>query len=482
MNAYTLSLIPRILDPNDRLRRYIRRLEIGPFSSYDPYEEDGLPPLLTSETIIQILHALTNLKDFGWNVCAYMPSDILTTLHQEWPRCRLHVKQLHRCKSRLDEDLIGSPQLVSLEMQLHQSVSAQKSDWPVLTKLLTRHKCLKVFRPYVLTSDWFKNYNKDLAPGPLQFQLEPDTRLPDFEDFTIPTQYHADQLHVDLLLRKMPWSSLRRLELGIWPDFLLQSITGSIPQLKSLSVLFRGTNMYPTAHSTANEATCMTFINSIHSLEEVSIYNSDYDAAQTLLLAVFSSQKKTLQRVKVDGPGWLPDDVIGIILREAPDIKQLSIPVGFLRLPRSSENAPQKLVSRIQTLFIGDKSDFPVKHQTLLNKLTEFIHLQSLDLSMWYETKGRVALANKGCIFLPQSRARYLISSIVNTFTDRLGNALEELTAICRTASYAPWNHEISEFTARVQPLGPPSIRIRKQFFDPPPDIVPDPWYHEYEP
>jgi len=208
---------------------------------------------------------------------------------------------------------------MSLEMPFFLDESSQpvSSEWPVLTELLTCHKSLKLFRPFTIIAHELTFG----CPGPVQFDLGSDTKLPAFEDFTIPFNYQADQMHVSLLLRAMSWSSLRRLELGSGPGFLIQAITGHVPQLKSLVVNLLLSDYRQEIYSTI--ATLIPFIKSIDYLEEVSVKNSAYEDCMAVWLAIFTSQGSTLRKVKVDS--HLTIEMIDIMATKTTGLEKVTI-------------------------------------------------------------------------------------------------------------------------------------------------------------
>jgi hypothetical protein len=314
--------VKNLLNPNHRIRFHVRRFEVGPYVTHN------LPRHFDTGTVVQILYSLTNLQDFGWNVRSKMPDEILQTLHKKWPHCRIHVNQqargatLNQRSAELDTELLSSPQLVSLELELWESVWNRKplplSEWTFLTELLIRNKSLKVFR---LCSRNAHNFESG-SPEVSQLHLEPpaDAKFPSLEDFGIPIGFQADQIQVSLLLPAMPWSSLRRLDVGHGPGFLLQAITGLVPQLKSLSVaLVDGSDMTRLT----NQETLIAFIRSISSLEEVSVVDFDAELSQSVWLAILHSHGKTLRIA--NRYGKISDSEAEVMVTKAPHLEQLWI-------------------------------------------------------------------------------------------------------------------------------------------------------------
>jgi hypothetical protein len=314
------TIIKRILDPNDRLRYYVRSLKIGPF-----HDDEHLPQVFHDiPDMEQLLGSFSNLQDFYWNVCSKIPLQILATLHQQWPRCHLHVKQPRRYEAELDEAMISSPLLVSLETPVFMNGTNYPyiSDWPALTELLTRHGSLKTFRPHFYhVRGWTSG-----GPGPLHFHLGPSTKLPVLEDFTIPIEYDADQRHVTVLLQAMSCASLRRLTFIYTQAFLIKGLTGQIPQLKSLVMTFQySENM--KGRLGAKAATWIEFFKSIDSLEELSVGFPDSLEGRGVWPAIFPSHGPSLRKVRLIEP--FTEGQIDIMIAQAPAIEELSFELSM---------------------------------------------------------------------------------------------------------------------------------------------------------
>jgi hypothetical protein len=318
-NSLIHSIVQRILDPDDQLRKYVRRLDIGPFNK----EGSSLPQVLDSNLIVRILRTLTNMQDFGWNVCSKMPAAILTTLHDCWPSSHLHVRQPYRYERELDKDLLASPQLISLEMQVYVNLLAQPrvSDWPILTELLIRHRSLRSFRPH---STYVEMWTSG-APGPLH--IVPGTKLLALEDFTVPRKIdnEPEESRINMLISAISWSSLRRLELGYGSPghALVKELTGRVPQLKCLSfhLIYGPTREQAEQHSNI----WVAFFKSIDSLEEISVINDLYKIYDPLWLAILQLHAKTLRKLNVKG--WISDDIVDVIVKEGSTLEEFSLPI-----------------------------------------------------------------------------------------------------------------------------------------------------------
>jgi hypothetical protein len=286
------SIVHRLLEPNDRLRYYVRRFDIGPF------QKNIIPSNLTPSIIIQALNSFKNLRDFSWNVGCRMPPEVLTTFHQRWPQCCLHIKQSSRSDTTLDQDLIASQQLVTLEMPVLVDTAAYPSqnEWKALTKLVANHKSLKVFRPST-------QYSGSLTYGCatlIQFQLDSDIKLPTLEDFRIPNSYHAYQRHARQLLEAMSWSSLRILDIGFAPTYITETLIGQVPQLKSLSVMIAFQRHNGNSFEYGNYSVFIDFLESIQALEELSLkslFNTYLTKAEWPI--IFRAHQNTLKKAKV---------------------------------------------------------------------------------------------------------------------------------------------------------------------------------------
>jgi hypothetical protein len=238
------------------------------------------------------------LKDFSWNVDYKMPSKILQNIHQQWPKCCLHVKQARRFDFTLDRDLIASQQLVTLEMPVlvDKPREPSGSEWNFLTRSVAGNKSLKVFRP----STQYTKSQRCSHDTPIQFQLGLVSKLPTLEEFRIPNAYYADRQHASQLVNVMSWSSLRTLDIGFAPAYLTEALIGEVPQLKSLSVTLSFQLRDAELVECGKYNVFIEFLRSIEALEELSLKALlNINISNTEWLAIFEVHQNTLKKAKV---------------------------------------------------------------------------------------------------------------------------------------------------------------------------------------
>lgn len=333
------SIVQRILDPDDQVRKYVRRLDIGPFNKDGP----NLPQVLDSHIIVRILHSFTNMQDFGWNVCSKMPAAILTTLHERWPSSYIHVRQPYRYERELDKNLLASPQLISLQMQVYVNISIGVSDWPILMELLIRHGSLRSFRPHTEYVDGWTSG----APGPLH--MVPGIKILALEDFDVPAKkgIEPEEMHIDNYMSAISWSSLRRLDLGYGEtgNPIFKELIGRVPQLKCLSfrlILDHDRGLLEQQHDIM-----VAFFKSIDSLEEISIVNDVYWHYIPLWLAILQSHAKTLRKLNVKR--YISDAIVDVIAKEGSALEDFSLPIcdRYATEHRLPFSTMENLVSKI---------------------------------------------------------------------------------------------------------------------------------------
>jgi hypothetical protein len=244
----------------------------------------------------------------------------------------------------LDQELLGSPQLVSLDMTIIRDSSwsfPPLTEYPILTDLITRHKSLKklVLRHKEAAKPRFG------TAGPSQLHIQPDTRLPDkrlpdkrlpdLEELAIPWPYEADQLHVSRLMHAMDWSSLRRLDLAFSPGFLIKAITGLVPQLQSLSVSLFGARR-PLNTYFVDENTMVAFMRSIDAPEEFSLENGNSTLAETIWPIALDAYGRSLRKLAVewrgsDGSLGLKCDRLQGLAEKVPRLEVVSLALALVQ-------------------------------------------------------------------------------------------------------------------------------------------------------
>jgi hypothetical protein len=254
------------------------------------------------------------------------------------PSVRLGIINLER-NEPLDVVPLMSAQLHSVDYNIrYDDFGSQRSELPIFRDLLVQARNLKVL---ILHMDQFGR-----APGnfydatPLNLQFRENDRLPALEELTLDCYdiYDLSHEHCMLWTKCMDWSFLRKLDLDKGcPHYLLEALTGKVPELKSLAF---GFPHYRDSASTWNFDDLnflISFLGSIDGLEEVKINAWDdgaYGQIRPFLLEKHGKSLKHLNAEYKGVGGWNGED-IARLYESSPDLMSLSTVVHVRQEPES---------------------------------------------------------------------------------------------------------------------------------------------------
>jgi hypothetical protein len=241
---------------------------------------------VSDQTIVSILRNLPNLASLSWNVDKHIPAAVLDSFHRTHPEAHLKVTNHSRQGILLDETLLLSPQLHTLDISvgciLHGNLG-YITELPALEDLLIRGGSLKVLRLHLtrlehgskavrtryheclLADDGPLNVSIDRGDtaaartpfqgycaadaGPLNFRFEDGDTFPALEELVIKQEkvksgqrrsagaaYDFSAKHCEDWAHCMDWGQLRTLDLvsSPHPRYLLRSIAEAVPLLETL--------------------------------------------------------------------------------------------------------------------------------------------------------------------------------------------------------------------------------------------------------
>jgi hypothetical protein len=354
-NSVNTHFCDRLRNPDDELRKHVRRFNVG------PYKFSRLCP--EAQVLADVLRNIESLTDFSWNVAVPMPDEVLAILSAKWPDVKLHVTNGYRGRCSPSTDsvlmplntrLLSSPQLFALDCTVygHWTDPNQKeghlSELPSLKTCLLQATSLKRLRLAVKLATSPQDTWAS-GPGP-NFDFQAGEVFPALEYLSlVPNGYDLSEGHCQQWLAAMDWSKLRRLDLGDGsPAHLFSALTGKVPQLKALHFGF-----WPDSSEGAGGpgrqwsdfSAVERFLGAIDGLEEVVLnkYWHDFSRFHDSLLMKHGRTMRKLHILAWNKPtrinderGWNRDDT-RVLVERCPSLQDLAISVAMERHGNGSE-------------------------------------------------------------------------------------------------------------------------------------------------
>ncbi|KAF1829065.1 hypothetical protein BDW02DRAFT_583985 [Decorospora gaudefroyi] len=311
-------VMDRLQKPGDALAKHVRDLVVAPSQE---------PSRSFSQTIVRILKNLQHLASFSWNAEYHIPAVVLDSLHHAHPSAQLKVTNHNRQCLPLDQTLLSSPQLQTLDMTVgcihygRPQDAAGICELPHLKELLVEGGNLKALRLHLIKVQHgsaaartrFAGYGASDV-GPLNFRFEEGDAFPALEEMvlrqkeSLRLEYGSESgfglgaAHCEDWKRCMDWSNMRKLDLGRTDCVhLLHRLTGALHQLTTLRF-----EAFP------NDRVLQVFLSSVPRLVDLTMVSSQaffFDRATNTICNTAGAQLKTLV-LEIDCPGsksWLPD-------------------------------------------------------------------------------------------------------------------------------------------------------------------------------
>lgn len=167
--------------------------------------------------------------------------------------------------------------------------------------------------------------------------------LPSFEELTLHGAYDADEAHMELWRQNRSWSSLRSLDLGNISRskiHLLKGLTGLIPQLKILRMVFQGLQLGPFDEASRDKYGINDFCQSIDALDEVSLKHLIRDAGAEAWPTILHYHGRSLRKLTkfkkgaCDNPGMAIDQLEQLVAK-APNLGELAIEIALIQDPEA---------------------------------------------------------------------------------------------------------------------------------------------------
>ena len=242
-------MLKRLGDPEDGLSYSVRHITVGYASTTTQLPESSL---------VLAFRNIRVLKTLTWSTWLPITSTILNCLHEAHPTARLVAVALERNDLALDELLLSSPQLHTLNIKLSALYDKNfkkpmgKSEAQHLKSLLMQGSSLKVlklqFEKIKHGSKAARNRLQCYGPSeldPVSFRFQDEEMMPTLEELTLGGAFNWQHTYgwrregnsIAEWRAHQDWSAMKKLDLRLDDsDYMLSGLTGSVPFLQSLKI------------------------------------------------------------------------------------------------------------------------------------------------------------------------------------------------------------------------------------------------------
>jgi len=298
------SIVSSLKRNDGRLAKTVRHLVIPSYPDHS---------YISPATILHIIECTQNLASFSWNANYAIPLRVLEALHGDHPSAQLKVTNHNRKDFALDEALLSSPQLHTLDITVrcfHRGATRRQdenSDLSKLKTLLMRGRNLKVLRLRLSKQQHFTmaarsqgNSYTAMAVGGSHFRFQETDTFPTLEEVVISRAddlapaYELSPKHCSDWAYAMDWSEMRILDVASTnSEHLLREIAGLVPKLHTLSL----------NPSSIDYATLQSFLGTVPLLKDLklvsgstsNVYIVSFDKAVTRVCEIIGTQLRSLQ-------------------------------------------------------------------------------------------------------------------------------------------------------------------------------------------
>jgi hypothetical protein len=205
------------------------------------------------------------------------------------------------------------------------------TQWTELTNLIVKQNDLQILLPHSLSRG-----GRNTGYGLQQLCLDLPTEFPHLRELGLSNFYEAGPSHVPRMIETIYWSSLCRLDLGTGPlGYLVQSLTGLIPQLKALVVRFTFALGKRLTEISPDTDTMQNFIKSITGLQEFTMTTKRSRLGEAIWPVVLYSHGHSLKKLAVRWEG--EDKTIGlqnkdlqVLIAEARELREISLELAMI--------------------------------------------------------------------------------------------------------------------------------------------------------
>ena len=283
-------ILGRLENPKDSLVHNVRHITVG-------YTSDQA--VLPEKSLLQALRNVQVLKSLTWRTWLPVTAEILDSLRKTHPSARVSVIAHERNNLPLDEALLSSTQLHTLDIKLSALYDKNfrkpmgKSELKNLKTLVMQGGSLRVlrlrFEKIKHGSRAARNRFQGYGPSecePVAFKFEDGEMLPALEELVLRDMFSwgehqtATTNACEAWKTHQDWSSLRTLDLRLdGGEEMLRCLTTAVPQLQTLKVKMK-------FHGHPIAATLDDFLQSVHHLTHLHV-ECDSSISLDLLQTVY---------------------------------------------------------------------------------------------------------------------------------------------------------------------------------------------------
>lgn len=235
----------------------------------------------------------------------------------------------------MDKTLLTSPNLHHLSYTVLASYTAAEcaSEIAKFKTCLLSARNLKILRLQVAKNERSSDNSSDFQKGPLNMPFQLGDQFPTLEELTLDRclqNYFPTAKHCRMWTLCMDWSHLIKLDLGCGsPAYLLEALTGHVPQMKVLAFGFWGkTGAASELWNAANDLPVVVkFLESIDALETVVMTSNDDEELRQIRPALLRKHGASLRYLTADisirDNGWEAQDFIDVASM-APGLRSLT--------------------------------------------------------------------------------------------------------------------------------------------------------------
>lgn len=238
-------MLKRLGDPEDSLTYSVRHITVGYTST-----TARLPEL----SLILAFRNIRLLETLTWSTSLPITSSILNLLQDAHPSAHLVAIAIERNDLPLDELLLSSPQLRTLDIKLSVLYDKNfrkpmgKSEAQYLRSLLVQSSSLKVlklqYEKIKHGSKAARNRFQGYGPSeldPVSFRFETEEMMPALEELILGGAFNYGWRRERNVIAEwrahQDWSAMKKLDLRLDDsDYMLSGLTGAVPCLQTLKI------------------------------------------------------------------------------------------------------------------------------------------------------------------------------------------------------------------------------------------------------
>ncbi|PSN74151.1 hypothetical protein BS50DRAFT_615105 [Corynespora cassiicola Philippines] len=303
----THQLLDRFCHDEDFLCSHIRDLKIGPLLSKQEFTD-------VTRVLQKTLQHFTNIQSLTWHNEFHIPEELLNEFHAKFPLARINVNQSDRIDSPIDQALLSSPQLHSLEIKLLYTKNGPvttSGELPILKQCLIKGQSLKMLD---CTANTIRAQRKSFREQvkderlPLSFDWKAEDCFPALEELRIAARdFDLSAEQCDIWAKCMDWGKIRRLDI-VTRDLshILKSLSGKVPHLESLALgVVKHGHFGHQGLGLPQLSVVESFFSSAESLKELRFHTAGHDSYVEAWEHILSQCGSRLERLDLKSHSYM---------------------------------------------------------------------------------------------------------------------------------------------------------------------------------